>query len=74
MKSEVRGEEGDAEARMDVELEDGRKLRGVDEGMAGPSVMVAVGAGVESAKPRPSFDSERTGIPGAPEKVVREFV
>jgi len=68
MKRGVRGEE------RDVELQDGCNFQGVDEGMAGPSVMVAMGAGLQSAKPRPSFNSKRTGVSGAPEKVAREFV
>ncbi|KAN0116919.1 hypothetical protein V8E51_002896 [Hyaloscypha variabilis] len=74
MKREVRGEERDVEARVGVELQNVNKFRGADEGMAGPSVMVTMRAGLESAGPRPSFHSQGTGILGAPEKVVREFV
>lgn len=66
----------DVEDNRGVELEDGNKFRvvDVDDGKMGAGVKVAVGAGGEIGKPRPSFNSVGMGISGAPEKVVREFV
>jgi hypothetical protein len=66
--------EVDVEAHGDVELEDGNKFRVVDDGKVGATVKVAVGYGLETAKPRPSFNSVGTGTSGAPENTVREFV
>ena len=74
MKRGVQMEEA-VEARVNVELQDGNKFRVVEEvGKARSNVKVAVGVGEGDGKPRPSFNSQGTGIMGAPEKVVREFV